>query len=108
MAATVVTIKDGQIQITPGTEAVNTTDYFPSGVKAIDLEWSVPTNTSHTCTVGTSSSNTTDVWSVQCVTANQSMHKGFSPGKWFRNLYIPVQGAALLASGKVIISLATS
>jgi hypothetical protein len=107
MAATVVTIKNGQITITPGTEAVNTTTYYPAGVKVLDIEWSVPTGTTHTVTIGTDSSNTDNVWSDQCTTANLSKHKPFSPPKWFANLYVPVQGAAVLASGKVIITLAS-
>lgn len=87
------------------TAALDWSTAFPNGFKIQSIEWSKPTNTSHTAYVQAGGSSGPKIFDEQCTTANQSIIKYFH-GEWIPSLYIPVAASNLLASGSLIIVLA--
>ena len=87
------------------TAALDFADAFPEGMKVQSIEWSKPTNTSHTAKVQAGGSSGPAIFDEQCTTANQSIIKYFH-GEWVKSLYIPVAAGNLFASGTLIIVLA--
>ncbi len=77
---------------------------FPNGMKLNSIEWSKPTNTSHTFQVLSGGSSGPAVFDEQCTTANASIIKYFH-GQWVKALYLAVAAGNEKASGTLIITL---
>ena len=89
------------------TAALDWEDAFPEGMRIDSIEWAKPTNTSHTAYVQAGGSSGPKIFDEQCTTANRSIIKYFDREVWHKALYIPATSGNLLASGSLIITLAS-
>jgi len=86
------------VSITP---ALTGNAYTP--LKLYSIEWSIPTNTAHTCLVQNQAG--VPIFNEACVVANQSIIKYFNSGLTVGSIEISASGAAHMASGVLHITL---
>jgi len=87
--------------------AIDLSDYFPNGMEIISIEWSMPTDTSHTFTILAGGSSGSAIFRAQCTTANQNIIKYLSGehGVTTKPLYLAAAAGNEKQSGQIIIHL---
>ena len=72
-------------------------------LRLYSIEWSIPTNTAHTCLVQNQAG--VPIFNEACVVANQSIIKYFNAGLTVGSIEVSASGAAHMASGVLHITL---